>query len=63
MAKKKRQVRGKVNTSTQYATDIPGDFNPDYSYVIKDLKRIGLLAGLFFAVLVSIAIIMPLLVK
>ncbi len=22
-----------------------GEFKPDYSYVIKDLKRIGLLAG------------------
>ncbi len=33
-------------------------FNPDYSYVIKDLKRIGLLAGIFFAVLIILSFIL-----
>ncbi|PKO06129.1 MAG: hypothetical protein CVU41_08440 [Chloroflexi bacterium HGW-Chloroflexi-3] len=28
------------------------DFNPDYSYVVKDLKRIGILAGSFIAILI-----------
>ncbi|PKO10032.1 MAG: hypothetical protein CVU40_07410 [Chloroflexi bacterium HGW-Chloroflexi-2] len=28
------------------------DFNPDYSYVVKDLKRIGILAGSFIGVLI-----------
>ena len=32
-----------------------GEFNPDYSYVIKDLKRIGVLAGSFFAILVVLS--------
>jgi hypothetical protein len=27
-------------------------FNPDYSYVVKDLRRIGLLAGTFISILV-----------
>lgn len=31
------------------------EFNPDYSYVIKDLKRIGTLAGTFFVVLVVLS--------
>jgi hypothetical protein len=31
------------------------DFNPDYSAVIKDLKRIGILAGSFFTVLVVLS--------
>ncbi len=31
------------------------EFNPDYSDVIKDLKRIGILAGTFFAVLVGLS--------
>lgn len=31
------------------------DFNPDYSQTIKDLKRIGILAGTFFTILVIIA--------
>ena len=31
------------------------EFNPDYSYVVKDLKRIGILAGSFFAILVALS--------
>ncbi len=27
-------------------------FNPDYSYIFKDLKRIGLLAGIFILALI-----------
>lgn len=30
-------------------------FNPDYSQTIKDLKRIGLLAGTFFTILVVLS--------
>jgi hypothetical protein len=33
------------------------DFNPDYSHVISDLKRIGILAGSFFAVLIVLSFI------
>ncbi len=33
----------------------PQAFNPDYSNVIKDLKRIGVLAGTFFVVLVILS--------
>ena len=32
-----------------------GEFNPDYSPVIKDLKRIGILAGSFFVVLIVLS--------
>lgn len=35
------------------------DFNPDYSQTIKDLKRIGILAGIFFAVLIALAFVLP----
>jgi hypothetical protein len=31
------------------------EFNPDYSYVKKDLRRIGALAGSFFIVLVVLS--------
>ncbi len=31
------------------------EFNPDYSYVKSDLKRIGLLAGSFFVVLIVLS--------
>jgi hypothetical protein len=32
------------------------EFNPDYSIIKRDLKRIGLLAGSFFALLIVLAI-------
>ena len=35
------------------------DFTPNYSYTIKDLKRIGLLAGSFFVILIALAFIVP----
>ena len=34
------------------------EFNPDYSYVIKDLKRIGTLAIFFLTVLVVLSFIL-----
>ncbi len=34
------------------------EFNPDYSNVKKDLKRIGLLAGSFFVVLIVLSFIL-----
>ena len=33
------------------------EFNPDYSYVISDLKRIGILAGTFFVILIALSFI------
>ncbi len=36
------------------------EFNPDYSYIIKDLKRIGLMAGTFFVILIALSFILPL---
>lgn len=36
-------------------TTTASEFNPDYTYVIKDLKRIGLLAGTFFVVLIALS--------
>jgi len=31
-------------------------FNPDYSYVIKDLKRIGIIAGLLLVILIGLSL-------
>lgn len=31
------------------------EFNPDYSHIIRDLKRIGILAGSFFVILVALS--------
>ncbi len=34
------------------------EFKPDYGYVIRDLKRIGILAGSFFAILIVLSFIL-----
>ncbi len=36
------------------------EFNPDYGYIVKDLKRIGTLAGTFFVLLIALSFILPL---
>jgi hypothetical protein len=41
------------------ARSFTADFNPDYSQTIKDLKRIGMLAGIFFTLLIVLAFVIP----
>jgi hypothetical protein len=53
MAKKNKRPTSSVtnpNTPPQRV-----EFNPDYSMVRKDLKRIGALAGFFIIVLVTLS--------
>ena len=61
-----RKVTPAVNNvpSTSTVLEVPRssvrperEFNPDYSYVMKDLKRIGTLAGIFIAFLVILSFI------
>lgn len=42
-------------TSYSAGRNRPGEFNPDYTYVIRDLKRIGVLAGTFITLLVVLS--------
>jgi hypothetical protein len=77
MAKKsKRQTRkvsptrvieapGNSPFTSQFASSAKpseADFTPNYSYTIKDLKRIGILAGSFFVILIAMALILPIFV-
>jgi hypothetical protein len=60
-----RQVNGAaartaVVSPASSTSNPPSGFNPDYGFVIRDLCRIGVLAGSFIALLVIIAILMPL---
>lgn len=67
MSKKyKRQVRKEATAPAAASATTTGTaartssaslpvFNPDYSYVIKDLRRIGVLAGSFIAILVILS--------
>jgi hypothetical protein len=65
MAKKtKRAVRREAYPSIEkpvadpLATNRPTGFNPDYHYVIRDLRRVGLLAGSFIIVLLALSILL-----
>lgn len=42
------------STASRYASP-SSEFNPDYTYVKKDLKRIGTLAGSFLVILVVLS--------
>ncbi len=62
--KQKRQVSSgsgnaapmveKINAS-RITTTTTTEFNPDYTPVIKDLKRIGILAGSFIGLLIVLS--------
>jgi hypothetical protein len=58
---RKRSTPGVVRTETVQVAENRGSknqdptFNPDYSQTIKDLKRIGTLAGTFFVVLIVLS--------
>jgi len=53
----KAKVETPVRTTTAASIRTSnGEFNPDYGYVVKDLKRIGVLAGSFFVILIALAI-------
>jgi hypothetical protein len=50
--KNKRQASRRISSVAPKTTE----FNPDYSIIKRDLKRIGVLAGTFFAILIVLAI-------
>jgi hypothetical protein len=62
MSKKARRSQRKVTTQQNIAAPVIAngvrrstEFNPDYSDTIKDLKRIGTLAGTFVMILVVLS--------
>ena len=61
MAKKKRSVSRSTSAIKESRSrsvsrlKTAEEFNPDYSYVIKDLKRIGGLAVSFFVILLVLS--------
>ncbi len=57
MPKKTRSVTTKSTPTfagLQRGT-VTNEFNPDYSVVKKELKRIGILAGGFFVILIALS--------
>jgi hypothetical protein len=59
MAKKERRTVSAnsiaENKARRSGAPVTAEFKPDYSYVKKDLTRIGILAGSFFLILVVLA--------
>lgn len=53
----KRRVGGRT---AQGSISAQTEFNPDYTYVKRDLARIGILAASFFAILIVLSFILPL---
>jgi hypothetical protein len=41
--------------STAASPSRSAEFNPDYTHVKRDLRRIGVLAGSFFAILIALS--------
>lgn len=49
------QPSGTTSSRATSASSGSEPFNPDYSYVKKDLRRIGILAGVFLSFLVILS--------
>ena len=56
MAKKNKRVVSSVSVTPSVSTaNRVTEFNPDYTYIKRDLGRIGVLAGSFFALLIVLS--------
>jgi len=60
--RKSRRPNSRRSLSTTSAQTVV-EFDPDYTYIKRDLKRIGVLAVSFFALLVVLSFVLPLIVK
>jgi hypothetical protein len=68
--KNKRQIRGVavqagsgVSTLNGGSRPLRDEFNPDYTYILRDLRRIGILAASFLVILIGLSFLMPFLMK
>lgn len=55
--RKSTRSRPSLSSPTSTSSRRGAEFEPDYGYVIKDLKRIGLYAGLCIAILLVLTFI------
>lgn len=53
-----RKTRSLSRRPMMGSTPAAVEFNPDYTYVKRDLRRTGLLAGSFFALLVALSFVL-----
>lgn len=57
MAKRTKRTTTSVSMRPSSTQTTRTEFNPDYTYVKRDLRRIGTLAGFFVVVLVVLSFI------
>lgn len=50
-------VSSAPRTYGRRSSSVTEEFHPDYSYIVGDLKRIGMIAGGFFAILIVLSFI------
>jgi hypothetical protein len=70
-SKSKRRTQSSLTKSPQAGASFGGlqrkeetfEFNPDYTYIRRDLRRIGILAGSIFVVLIALYFVVPLIIK
>ena len=48
--------KNKKRTPVMPGFAVKTEFNPDYTHVKRDLRRIGLLAGIFVAILIVLSL-------
>jgi len=67
MSKKHRRASGTIQpvhatapipTQTVFRASTSSEFNPDYSFVIQDLRKIGILAATFITILIILSFIL-----
>jgi hypothetical protein len=63
MAKKNKKAPLSVSAPIGNIPAARVEFAPDYANVKKDLTRIGVLAGIFFAALIALSFILPIFLK
>lgn len=50
-----RKNRRQVSRAAAFIAPRATEFNPDYTQIKRDLRRIGILAGSFFIILVALS--------
>ena len=60
MPRKSRTISNRPTATFGATPRAVVEFNPDYTNVKRDLKRIAILAGSFFALLIVLSFVLPL---
>ena len=58
MAKKNNRNNSRKPVKTERVSRAEQEFNPDYTEIKNDLRRIGLLAGTFLVILIALSFVL-----